>query len=203
MFEFIFINQCILGESIMYQVGNGIKNGKRLTQNASSVFESNMKDINFIHLMISNFRENYPDYILKIEEYYQMDIEQILKKFTDSKADLIKIIRDFEQMIDSINKFNQDRALNLTKVRISALPKFSSEVVEMLKTGSLEEKIDFLLAYIDKSNKNNSDNVAYTIKEWDSPSRKEFEGDIEELRNNSIEFFKQGLLSVPTTITIS
>lgn len=187
----------------MYQVGNGIKNGKRLTQNASSVFESNMKDINFIHLMISNFRENYPDYILKIEEYYQMDIEQILKKFTDSKADLIKIIRDFEQMIDSINKFNQDRALNLTKVRISALPKFSSEVVEMLKTGALEEKIDFLLAYIDKSNKNNSDYVAYTIKEWDSPSRKEFEGDIEELRNNSIEFFKQGLLSVPTTITIS
>lgn len=203
MFEFIFINQCILGESIMYKVGNGIKNGKRLTQNASSVFESNMKDINFIHLMISNFRENYPDYILKIEEYYQMDIEQILKKFTDSKTDLIKIIRDFEQMIDSINKFNQDRALNLTKVRISALPKFSSEVVEMLKTGSLEEKIDFLLAYIDKSNKNNSDYVAYTIKEWDSHSRKEFEGDIEELRNNSIEFFKQGLLSVPTTITIS
>lgn len=187
----------------MYKVGNGIKNGKRLTQNASSVFESNMKDINFIHLMISNFRENYPDYILKIEEYYQMDIEQILKKFTDSKTDLIKIIRDFEQMIDSINKFNQDRALNLTKVRISALPKFSSEVVEMLKTGSLEEKIDFLLAYIDKSNKNNSDYVSNTIKEWDSPSRKKFEGDIEELRNNSIEFFKQGLLSVPTTITIS
>ena len=187
----------------MYKVGNGIKNGKRLTQNASSVFESNMKDINFIHLMISNFRENYPDYILKIEEYYQMDIEQILKKFTDSKNDLIKVIRDFEQMIDSINKFNQDQALNLTKVRISALPKFRSEVVEMLKTGSLEEKIDFLLAYIDKSNKNNSDYVAYTIKEWDSPSRKKFEGDIEELRNNSIEFFKQGLLSVPTTITIS
>jgi len=182
----------------MYKVGNGIKNGKKLTQNAGYVFEDNTKDINFIYFMVSNFKEKHPDYISKIEEFYQMDIEHILKKFIDSKNDLRKVERDFEQMVDAINKFNGDRSLILPKTNSKALPKLRPEVLEILKNGSLEDKRQILLDYIDNREKKNNVNVSETTKLWDSPSRKNFEGDINNLRDNSIGFIKHGLLAVAT-----
>ncbi len=183
----------------MYKVGNGITNGKRLTTCASHIFESNMKDINFIYSMISNFKDKHPDYILKIEDFYQMNIEQILKEIKDLKTDLIRVIRDFEQMIDSINKFNGDHSLILSKVNTKILPKFKSEVLEFLKTGSIEDKIKFLLEYIKNSDENNSVYVAEIIKLWNSPSRKEFESNIDDLRKKSIGFIKQCFNRIPTT----
>ncbi len=183
----------------MYEVGNGITNGKNLTKYASLIFESNMKDINFICFIISNFKEKHPDFVLKIEDFYQMNIDQILKKFIDSKTDLIKVIRDFEQMIHSINKFNEDHSLILSKVNTKILPKFKSEVLEFLKTGSIEDKIKFLLEYIKNSDENNSVYVAEIIKLWNSPSRKEFESNIDGLRKKSIDFIKQVFLSIQTT----
>ncbi len=182
----------------MYKVGNGIKNGKRLIQNASLLFESNIKDINFIHFMISNFRKEYPDYIINIENFYNVDIQHILEKFNESKTDLMKVSRDFRQMLDSINKFNQDHSLILPKLNLNVFPKFSKETLEGLTKSSLDKKIEFLLKYIDKSEKNNSANLDEIIKLWDSISRKNFEGDINDLRKKSIGFIKQAFLSVPT-----
>ena len=182
----------------MYKVGNGIKNGKKLTQNAGYVFEDNIKDINFIYFLVSNFKEKHPDYISKIEKFYQMDIEHILKKLIDSKDDLRKIESDFEQMVNLINKFNGNHSLILQKTNPKALPKLRPEVVEILKTGSLADKRQILLDYIDTREKKNNVNVSETIKLWDSPSRKNFEGDINNLRDNSIGFIKRGLLAVTT-----
>lgn len=182
----------------MYNVGNGIKSGKRLAENASCVFENNTKDLNFIYFMINDFRKKHPDYISKLENFYQMSILQILKKFIDSKTDLKKIERDFAQMLDSINKFSRDRSLTLSKINPNIMPNLKPEVNELLKTGSLKDKIQFLLDYITKREKSNNDSMSETIKLWDSISRKNFQDDIEKLREKSIGFIKKGFLSVST-----
>lgn len=182
----------------MYNVGNGIKSGKRLAENASCVFENNTKDLNFIYFMINDFRKKHPDYISKLENFYQMSILQILKKFIDSKTDLKKIERDFAQMLDSINKFSRDRSLTLSKINPNIMPNLKPEVNELLKTGSLEDKIQFLLDYITKREKSNNDSMSETIKLWDNISRKKFQDDINDLREKSIGFIKKGFLSVST-----
>jgi len=182
----------------MYKVGNGIKNGKFLVSNAGDVFENTTKDINLVLYVLADFRKNHPDYIKKIEDYYHTDITQILKIFDSGKTDLRKFEKDFSIMLDSLNKFNRNNALVLPKIKQDALPKLSPSNIEILQNGTLDHKHQFLVDYIIARNKVANNNISEVQKLWDSPSRKIFEGDINDIRKNTLGFVFKTLVSVPT-----
>lgn len=165
---------------------------------AEKIFEDNMKDINFVHFVLCDLRDSFPEYFSRLEEFYHLDGKLILKKFDSSKEDLRKIEKDFTSLIDAVNKFNGDRRLVIKRTNNELMPRFNPSTIEILEKGTLEQKVEFFLHHIDQREKDNADNISNIAKIWESSSVKKFDADIKTVREKSIGFVKKGLLFITT-----